>query len=164
MMSAPPVHGCVHDDVAHQHPDSAKPSRQLRGAAPADGARRLDRVVVCHPQILLGFSVRHPAKQTAAAVVHQPGSPAAAVNLFRPTRSPPMFPPGASSLAEAPRRGASAFSSEIRRGVRVREAVAAVGSASVATADRVRKNSRTFRVAAASVIAEQQPSISKSGV
>jgi hypothetical protein len=105
------------------------------------------------------FPVPHPGKQTAAAEIHQPGTTVAAVAISEPTRSPPTFPLGASLLAEAS-KGASAFSSEIRRGVRVRDAVAAVGSASVATADRDSMNATTLRVIAASSIADISKSVS----
>lgn len=122
------------------------------------------------PQRALAFCLPHPGSQTAAAEVHQPGSPAAAVNTFRSARAlPPAHPSlGAPSLAEAS-QGASAFSSELPVDGD-RQVVAAMGSALVATADpfsdlpAIRRKQSALRVAAASVIAEQQPSISTSGV
>jgi hypothetical protein len=161
MTSAPAIQRREDHDVAHQHAHGAKPAGWLGGAASADRAGRLDRMVLRHLHILTSFLVRHPAKQTAAAVVHQPGSPAAAVTISRSARAlPPAHSSlGAPSPAEAS-RGASAFSFEIRRGVRVREAVAAVGSASVATADRDNMNATTLRVIAASLIAAKSSFVS----
>jgi hypothetical protein len=133
--------------------------------AAADGAGRLDHVV-CHSSL---FSVPHPGNTTAAAALHQPGARVAAVDQFEPARAlpPTLSSLGASPLAEA-FNDSSAFSSEFPS-AGDRQAVAAVGSALAATADpfsvpAMRRKQSAFRVAAASVIAEQQTSISTSGV
>ena len=105
------------------------------------------------------FSVPHPGSQTAAAARLQPRAAVAAVTNSESTRTlPPAFPPCVSALAEAS-IGASAFSSELPS-AGDRQAVAAIGSALVATADRDSMNATTLRVVAASSIAAKSKSVS----
>lgn len=151
----------IEDGVADKAAHNAEPSRWSLSRASADRAGRFDHVIVGHSYLLSSFTVPHPGSPTAATERNQPCVPVAAVIISEPARALPPTPSslGASRLAEAS-QGASAFSSVIRRGGRVRDAVAAVGFASVATADRDSMNATTLRVIAASSIADISKSIS----
>jgi hypothetical protein len=133
-------------------------ARGERAALTASPGRAVD-TAKC-PDAARFNSVRRPAKQTAAVVGVQPPSDAAAVNLS--SRSMRLTSGGVSSTAAgdtSPPCVAAAFSSEVHpAGVRL--AVAAIGSALVATADRVLKNSITLRVVAESASAENSKSVS----
>jgi predicted RNA-binding Zn-ribbon protein involved in translation (DUF1610 family) len=146
-----------------------------RTANIVSGAVMMRRILLPHPGIDAAVTERNQPCASVAAVFVSKSATAAKYscpvcgrticecNLETVRALPPtLSSQGAPLLAEA-FNDASAFSSVIRMGVRIRDAVASTRCASVATADRARKNSRTLRTATVIAIAEQQPSIS-SGV
>jgi hypothetical protein len=97
-------------------------------------------------------SVPHPGSQTAATERNQPCLPVAAVTISEPARALPPTHSSLASMTAAASPDVAAFSS-VLPSTGDRQAVAAVGSASAATAIRVLRNAATLRVVAASLIA-----------
>lgn len=157
MMSAPSIRRSIGDDVAHEHSHDAKPARGPCCHASADRAWRFDHFALRHDHLSSNFEVPHPGSKTAAAEVHQPGSPAAAVTHLETVHAsniPPCAPMTAAASSDA-----AAFSSELPS-AGDRQAVAAIGPALVAAADRDSMNATTLRVIAASSIAAKSSFVS----